>query len=258
VTANRFTGERLHDDLPGFELDLARHRAAYEFARGSAAHARVLDLGCGSGSGTAALAAVATLAVGLDRAAPDPAHRASGAAFCRAELARLPLRARSFDAVVSFQVIEHLADPSRYLDAIGALLAPGGSALLSTPNRQLSDGVNPYHVREYLSAELRDLLAGHFAHVELLGIGTSAPVRAALAARSRQIRRVMRLDPLRLRERLPRAWVEALFAWGARFVRIAAAREAAPDVTWRDFPIERADDATSLDWLAICRDPHLR
>ena len=66
----------------------------------------------------------------------------------------------------------------------------------------------------------------------------------------------MRLDPLRLRERLPRAWVERLFAWGARLVRIAtASRSGTPDVTWRDFPIERADDATSLDWLAICESP---
>jgi SAM-dependent methyltransferase len=256
VNGRTFTGERLHDDLSGFGLDLARHRAAYEFARARVARARVLDLGCGSGSGTAQLAAAAALAVGVDRVAADRAHRSAGAAFCRADLLRLPLRAGSFDAVVSFQVIEHLADPSPYLRAIGALLAPSGTALLSTPNQSLSDGVNPYHLREYRSAELRDLLAQHFVRVELLGIGMTPPVRATMAARSRQIRRAMRLDPLRLRERLPRAWVEALFAWGARLVRIATrASEEAAEATWRDFPIEPADDATSLDWLAICAGP---
>jgi SAM-dependent methyltransferase len=251
-----FTGERLHDDLALFGVDLARHRAAYEFAREYAANARVLDLGCGSGYGTASLAAEARLALGIDRVAPDPVHRASGASFCRAELAGLPLRPGSFDCVVSFQVIEHLADPHPYLRAIAALLAPHGTALLSTPNRRLSDGVNPYHVREYLHEELRQVLAAHFAQVEILGIGTSPRVRDHLAARSRHIRRVMRLDPLRLRERLPRAWVETLFAWGARLVRVAtAAREGAPDASWRDFPIERAFEPTSLDWLAICRKP---
>jgi hypothetical protein len=140
------------------------------------------------------------------------------------------------------------------LRAIGALLEERGTALVSTPNRALSDGVNPYHVREYLSAELHELLARHFAEVEVLGIGMSDPVRSHLAARSRRIRRVMRLDPLRLRDRLPRAWVEQLFALGARLVRVAGARaEGAPEVDWRDFPIGRADDATSLDWLAVCR-----
>ena len=110
-------------------------------------------------------------------------------------------------------MIEHLLDPAPYLRAIGALLDERGIALVSTPNRQLSDGVNPYHVREYLSAELRDLLARHFVEVELLGVGMSAAVREYLRARSRRIQRVMRLDPLRLRDRLPRAWVETLFAW---------------------------------------------
>ena len=250
----RFTGERLHDDLALFSLDLARHRAAYEFARERAAGRRVLDLGCGSGSGAALLAAGAARVVGIDRVPPDPDNRHTGAAFCVADLAALPLRAHSFDVVVSFQVIEHLRDPAPYLRAIAELLAPHGTALLSTPNRQLSDGVNPYHVREYLGGELGDLLARHFAEVEMFGVGTSEPVRDHLAARSRRIRAVMRLDPLRLRDRLPRAWVETLFAWGARLVRRAGARaEGTPDATWRDFPVGPADDATSLDWLAVCR-----
>jgi SAM-dependent methyltransferase len=252
----RFTGERLHDDQPLFAVDLARHRAAYEFAAQRFAGARVLDLGCGSGYGTALLARAGVRALGVDRIQPDAESRRSNASYCRAEIGGLPFRARGFDAVVSFQVIEHLADPGAYLRAIGALLAERGTALLSTPNRQLSDGVNPYHVREYLCAELHELLARHFAEVDVLGVGMSEPVRSYLAARSRRIQRVMRLDPLRLRDRLPRAWIEKLFAWGALFVRRATAQsEGTPDATWRDFPIGGADDAASIDWLAVCRSP---
>jgi SAM-dependent methyltransferase len=256
VNATRFTGERLPERDASFAVDLARHRAAYEFARERLAGARILDLGCGSGSGTANLASGAARVVGIDRVAPDPDSRSAGAHFCRADIAGLPVRAHSFDAVVSFQVIEHLADPDPYLRAIAALLVAGGTALLSTPNRRLSDGVNPYHVHEYLSGELRDLLERRFAEVEVLGVGMSEPVRRTMAARSRRIRRVMRLDPLRLRDHLPRALTVRLFAWGALLVRRAAARAAGtPGVSWRDFPIGRADDATSLDWLAVCRFP---
>ncbi len=185
MSETRFTGERLHEDLSLFGLDLARHRAAYEFARERVTGARVLDLGCGSGAGTALLASAASRVLGIDRVAPDPSSRVGGASYCRADIAALPLRARRFDAVVSFQVIEHLTDPAPYLRAIGELLRDGGTALLSTPNRRLSDGVNPYHVREYLCAELRDVLARHFAEVEVLGVGMSEPVRSHLAARSR-------------------------------------------------------------------------
>jgi SAM-dependent methyltransferase len=251
-----FTGERLHSGDPAFALDLARHRAAYEFARARRAAGPTLDLGCGSGHGTALLAREGATVAALDRVAPDAAQRGSGARFCLGDLAAPPFRARAFATVVSFQVIEHLVDPAPCLRALTALLADDGIAMLSTPNRALSDGVNPYHVREYLSGELRDTLAPHFAEVEVLGIGMSEAVRAVMAERSARIRRVMRLDPLRLRERLPRALLERLFALGARLVRhVGRDADAASDVGWRDFPIGPADDATSLDWLALCRGP---
>jgi len=251
-----FTGERLHEGDTAFALDLARHRAAYEFARTRRDGGRALDLGSGSGHGAALLAQGGAAVAALDRVPPDAAHRASGAHFALGELAAPPFREHAFATVTSFQVIEHLDDPDPYLRGIAALLAEDGVALLSTPNRSLSDGVNPYHVREYLSGELRDVLAPHFADVELLGVGMSEAVRAELAARSARIRLILRLDPLRLRERLPRAWVERLFALGARLVRGAERRGGAADApTWRDFPIGPADDATSLDWLAVCRRP---
>jgi SAM-dependent methyltransferase len=251
----RFTGERLHAGDPLFALDLARHEAAYEIARGLLGGGRVLDLGCGSGYGAAGLAARGAAVVALDRVAPDPASRRSGARFVRADLAALPLAARSFELVASFQVIEHLADPGPYLDATAELLAPGGTAILTTPNALTSDGVNPYHVHEYRAEELRELLATRFAEVRIEGVGASEPVRRALEARSRRIRRIVRLDPLRLRERLPRALVELLFALFARLVRRrAAAAEGVPAVTTRDFPVGAADERC-LDLLAFCRAP---
>jgi len=254
MSAVRFTGERLHEGGSLFALDLARHRAAYEVARAQRIGRRLLDLGCGGGHGAARLAKDGGTVVAVDRVAPDPGPRASGAHFCRADVAGLPFPPRAFDTVVSFQVIEHLVDPAPYLHAIACLLAPDGVALLSTPNRALSDGINPYHVREFLSGELRDLLAPHFAEVALLGVGRSEPVAAVMAARSARIRRILRLDPLRLRERLPRSVVERLFAWGALWVRLRGRGGAdGPKPTWRDFPVGPADDATSLDWLAVCR-----
>jgi len=253
--APEFTGERLHAGDPLFALDLARHEAAYEIARGLLPCGRVLDLGCGSGYGAASLAGRGAAVVALDRVAPDPASRRSAARFVRADLDAVPLAPGSFELVLSFQVIEHLADPGPYLDAIAALLAPGGTAILTTPNALTSDGVNPYHVHEYRAEELRDLLATRFAEVRIQGIGASDPVRRCLEARSRRIRRILRLDPLRLRDRLPRALVERLFALFAVLVRRRApAAAGTPEVTTRDFPVGPADERC-LDLLAFCRGP---
>jgi SAM-dependent methyltransferase len=255
VSETLFTGERLHEGDALFGVDLARHRAAYEFARSRIGAGRVLDLGCGSGYGTASLAGGGAVVVGVDRVVPDAASRKSSAHFLRGDIAALPMTKGAFDWVASFQVIEHLEDPAPYLEAIARFLRPGGTALLTTPNLLTSDGVNPYHVHEYRADELEERLLEHFLEVEVCGVGMSTPVRDYMEARSRRIRRIVRLDPLRLRDRLPRALIEWLFALFARVVRRqTAGAEGAPDASWRDFPIGPPDD-DCIDLLALCRSP---
>ncbi len=250
-----FTGERLHAGDPRFALDLTRHRAAYELAGRLATRARVLDLGSGSGHGTAFLQRAGARAIGVDRVAADAASRVGGTRFVRGDVARTPFRSGSFDLVVSFQVIEHLEDPGDYLDGIARLLRQGGTALLTTPNRLTSDGVNPYHVHEYVADELAAAMRRHFDEVEMRGIGASERVRRELEARSRRIRWIVRLDPLRLRELLPRPLIEWLFARLALLVRRGTREpETLADVGPHDFPVGPAD-ASCLDLLAVCRRP---
>ena len=253
-----FTGERLHADDPLFAIDLVRHRAAYAFALSMAKaeeHASILDLGCGTGYGAQELAEALPRVFAVDRIAPDAAARHPQCTFVRADAAHLPLREASFDMVVSFQVIEHLDDPGPYLKALAGLLRPGGVALLSTPNRLESDGENPFHVREYEAGELTPLLGRYFGAVEMLGVSATPGPKAYYDARLRRIRTIVRLDPLRLRERLPRWLVDRLFAALAVVVRKGIARgEGLPPADLEDFPIRTAEPEC-LDLLAVCRGP---
>jgi len=250
-----FTGERLHDREELFGVDLAQHRAAYRFAIERAGSGSVLDLGCGSGYGTAEIAAGVGRATGVDRVAPLPASRRAGTRFVRADLNAMPLAPHSFDLIVSFQVIEHLGDPTVYLSAISRTLRRHGEALITTPNVLSSLGVNPYHVREYRADELQRTLEPWFWEVEILGIGATEPVRRYQEARRRRIERIIRLDPLGLRNRLPRSWIELLFGKLAILVRRGVKAEGElPEVTPADFPIGAVRD-DSLDLLAICRSP---
>ena len=254
-SAARFTGERLHADGELFRADLARHRAAYRFAIPHCDGGRVLDLGCGSGYGAAELAEAARLVVGIDRISPDAASRRDTTRYVRADIERPPLTAAAFDLVVSFQVIEHLADPTAYLAGIGRLLHPDGLALLTTPNRLTSDGENPFHVHEYTADELRECLCGHFREVEMRGVGASAAAADYLEERRRRIRRIVRLDPLQLRRRLPQPLVEWLFGRFALWIRRGIrSSDGLPEIAVCDFPIGPADPAC-VDLLAICRGP---
>jgi len=249
-----FTGERLHVDDALFAVDLARHQAAYELARTQLGAGRVLDFGCGSGYGASSLARQHPRVVGVDRIRPDRAHR-NASYFVTADLRSSPLARDAFQLALSFQVIEHLEDPHPYLANLAGAVSRDGLAIVTTPNVLMSDGVNPYHVHEYRAEELAKHLRQHFGEVEMRGIGASDAVRAHLEARSQRIRRIMRLDPLGLRERLPRGLVEWLFARFAVLVRHrAAGHESVPAVSWHDFPVGPADDAC-LDLLAFCRRP---
>jgi SAM-dependent methyltransferase len=256
-----FTGERLHEGDDRFTLDIARHRAAYEVALQHAESRRVIDVGSGSGHGTVLLGNGFPNAVGIDRVLPDRTNRRDGVQFMLGDLRALPLARASFDLVVSFQVIEHLEDPTFYVDALAGLLRPDGLAIVTTPNILTSDGVNPYHVHEYRADELARCLGRRFDEVEMHGICPSDRARRVFEDRSRRIRRIMRLDPLNLRDRLPRALVEWLFARFALLVRRSntAADDSAGDDTaavmdWHDFPVGPAAD-DCLDLLSLCRRP---
>ena len=262
------TGERLDDANALYRADLARHRAAYRFADAHFARALgparagplVLDLGCGTGYGAVSLAASGHRVIGLDRVlhaslAAGPRGGPLGPVaprFVRGDLERLPFAARSVGCVASFQVIEHFADPSAYLAEVARVLRPDGVALFSTPNRLQSDRENPFHPREYAPGELANVLGGRFERVDLCGIHAVGPAARYHASRLRQIRRLTRLDPLSLRRKLPRAFVDWMFARLSVRVRLAARRDGAMDgVGDADYPIGTASDAC-LDLLAIC------
>lgn len=253
-----FTGERLHEGNQLFSVDLVRHRSAYAYAIEQARQRstnRILDLGCGTGYGTADLAAALGSVFAVDRITPDTGARHPNAHFLRAEAGSLPLRSQSFDMVVSFQVVEHLVDPHPYLDAIAQLLSPQGVALLSTPNLTQSDGENPFHVKEYTSQEFQDLLTPHFEEVDMLGVAASPEPKAYYDARLERIRRIVRIDPLRLRRILPQALIESLFAAFAIVVRRGIQKsDGLPEVTLEDFPVVPANDEC-LDLMAVCRGP---
>ena len=256
-----FTGERLHAGSSLFGVDLARHRAPYRFAidiaktrvEAGQRSARILDLGCGSGYGTAELADSLPRIVGLDRIAHDAVNARDNIDWVMADLRGNPLAANSFALIVSFQVIEHLTDPHIYLDSIARLLAPGGAAILTTPNILTSDRINPFHVHEYEAEELRICLEPYFDEVEMRGVGLSETVKPYFDARLERIAKIMRIDPFGIRNLLPQAWITWLFAKGALLVRqgIEDSDTGMPDARVADFPIASSHPA-DIDLLAVC------
>jgi SAM-dependent methyltransferase len=194
-----FLAERL---VPELEVDTVQyfdHVRRYQFAQQYVYDRRVLDIACGTGYGSDILIrGGARLVVGADisTAALDYARqRWPMGNFVQADARNIPLAGASVEVVVSFETLEHLADPGAFLAEIKRVLVPGGCLILSAPNRAVASPnsttpFSPYHAFEPTRAELLALLrdAG-WQVLGLHGITHSRRVEAILRPAGSPFRR---------------------------------------------------------------------
>lgn len=235
------TGERTLPDVPEENYWFRRHLAVYRWIAARCAGLRVVDMACGEGYGAATLAERAAEVVGVDANPEAHEHarlryRAPGLRFARANVEEFDDGA-PWDAIAFLQTVEHVAEPGRLLERFASMLAPGGVAYISTPNRltlappgaERSD--NPWHVREYDPGEYRELLDQRFGSVELLGLFHARRLRVHELA-------------LRLGWDRVHATLRLTKPFYSRFV---------PAISERDFALRPGPLARSLDLVAVCR-----
>ena len=180
-----------HWYLPAFFDYL--HRAPLEtlFAR-VPPEARVLDLGAGDARLTHFLArhyrtvvALEPQEVAIELGRLMTRLNGSAPAFSRGDAAVLPFLDGAFDGVTAFDVIEHLPRDAamRMLREVRRTLAPGGSLLLTTPNRRSlrnrvwGHRLDDKHFFEVEPSELRGMLRETgFAAVHIEGIYLTPPI----------------------------------------------------------------------------------
>jgi SAM-dependent methyltransferase len=205
----KLTGER---PIQGQSPDslLALHDAGYREVRSRTTATRFLDLGCGLADGTSGFAAEGRTLVGVNY---DPAtaaeafrlHPDIGLLTVCGDGAALPLRSGAFDDVCSSHLIEHFVDPRHHVAEVARVLADDGAAFFLTPNAP-ADFENPFHVSLFEADELESLLALFFTDVSIHGLEGSPELHADFAQRRASGEKLLRLDPFRLRQKVPRRW----------------------------------------------------
>jgi SAM-dependent methyltransferase len=173
----RDSEERFSPHQPGdIALDhLARYTAAATMMKPDA---EVLDIACGEGYGSALLAGKARRVTGIDISAECIEHASErytspNLRYVRSDASNLTFPDAFFDAVVSFETIEHCMDYAAVLDEMKRVLKPGGFLVISTPDAEEFNrgrGVaNPFHLHEFTRNEFEESLSSRWRYVQMLG-----------------------------------------------------------------------------------------
>lgn len=162
------------------------HLKPYEFLRKNVKGKSVLEIGCGDGYGAVYLAEIAASIIGIDYEEDtvlkaQNKYRAPNLSFVCMDATELKFEDNSFDAVCSFQVIEHIPEDKllSYLLEIKRVLKENGEFCLSTLNLDhnmkspLTYEKQPAHCKEFTLSELKDLLSQVFSDIKIYGLRLS-------------------------------------------------------------------------------------
>jgi 2-polyprenyl-3-methyl-5-hydroxy-6-metoxy-1,4-benzoquinol methylase len=170
-------GTAIRDELerwvPGFtciqtELE---HQTRYGWASQFVAGKKVLDIACGCGYGSAVLAergdAKSVLGCDIEKKAVKYAtikHKIHNVNYIVGDAQEFSADS-SFEVIVSFETIEHLSDPRKFLKNMDDLLVNGGLFLISTPISYKDEDLkpyNPYHRIEWGINSFQKLVGEYF------------------------------------------------------------------------------------------------
>jgi len=172
------TGERILPTRQGeISVVFSRHRYAYEYVQQFVENRAVIDVGCGTGYGCEILAQKAKWVYGID-------YDNEAITYCKKNYAAPNITfvemdansldfAKKFDIAVTFQVIEHMPNLSKFVQQLKRVVKRNGMIFISTPNvkqPQKDKRANPFHFNEMNYTEFRKLISDNFSSFEILGV----------------------------------------------------------------------------------------
>ena len=155
ISLERIYPDQIDKNIPSEKEVLNLYIERYSFAAQHIKGKKVLDIACGSGYGTtilaqASLGDIKCIGVDIDKDVIEYAirrHRRTGLDFYACNAMEFK-SAEKFDTIVSIETIEHLPDPTAFIDHLSDLLADHGVIIASVPVTPSVDG-NPYHLNDF-------------------------------------------------------------------------------------------------------------
>lgn len=224
---------------------LAVHLNLYNFARQFCKDKIVLDAACGVGYGSAYLSEEAGKVIGLDISAEAISYakeyyQRKNIQFKVMDVCNIDFPDQYFDLACSFETLEHLDEPVKFIYEIKRVLRDGGIFIVSTPcaKKTTYQPKNPYHKVEFSSDDFEGFLKRHFVKVEVLGQRRSQSIFHYY---------LQRIDIFHLRALLPN--------FARRKVCHALATRSWDEAGLGDFIISKEGLRRSLEVIGVCQAP---
>lgn len=182
------------EQRPYNAVEAAIHLNRYSMVKSLCKGKLILDAACGEGYGSYLLkdwGAKEVFGLDIDTDTVKKAEHifgSSGVKFQCHTVEELPFPDYYFDMVVSFETIEHLDHPEKFLQEIRRVLKPGGIIVLSCPNdpyyyKMEKDYKNPFHKRQYTYFDFKELTERYLGnHVDYyFGVAVNGFLNMALS-----------------------------------------------------------------------------
>jgi SAM-dependent methyltransferase len=163
----------------------------------------------------------------------------------------------SFDWACSSHLIEHFDQPEGHVSELARVLKDDGTVFFLTPNAP-ADFENPFHIHLFEPPELEAMLSRHFHDVTVQGLDAVPHVKADFTARRVKAEKVLRLDFLDLRHKMPRSWYIGFYTRALPLAYKVIARGdsgGATGITADDFSVTDGLDRTTMVLFATASRP---
>ena len=152
---------------------IARYKVVLDLIGNEIKDKKVLDVGCGDGVLVYFLAQKGADITGIDvseraiKFAKEKCRSFKNADFSVGSVYKLPFKDRSFDHIISSEVIEHLEYPEKILFEIKRVWTSEGKIIISTPIRFTKKPLDKMHYQEFFEEEFENLLEKHFSNYQI-------------------------------------------------------------------------------------------
>ncbi len=153
---------------------IARYKIVEQILCNEIGGKKVLDLGCGDGVLASLLSKNNSAVTGIDSDSDAINYAKKQLAsnkkinFIQSSCINTPLLDKSFEVIVSTEVIEHLENPDLLLDEIDRLWDKNGKIIITTPIRLTNAPLDKMHYREYFEDQFYNLLRKRFKKIDII------------------------------------------------------------------------------------------